>query len=240
MEYPIDNQTFTDLVDLRHEMVQKNPSPALVGIASPFVPWIGSDILAGTPGIYFVGIATRGECEGDSFDRECCLKLSEDIVNNPHPHSLFWRYITDVSKRVFGQEFAKCVSKIGFSNQFKIGVFDRSNENRSLNPEGFYESTQVELCTSILDRELQLASSCAIVFLGDGPVIYPIVGSGGWDTEKYRNPDIDIKYRKNGAPIIFQYHLGSWRFAKHQTENFQAHAEVVEFEIQRYLGHLRK
>jgi hypothetical protein len=241
MEYPIDNEVFAELQRKRGEMIQKNPSADQVGIASPFVPWIGTDILNGAPGIYFVGKATRGPCEGDSFDRECCLKFSKEIATEPPARGLFWRYIKAVSKGVFGQEYAKCVSKIAWSNQYKIGVFDPSpgKQNTSLNPTGFYAATQIPLCKSILEREFQIADVCATVFLGDGPIMYPVVGKKGWDKKQYRNPDIDIKYRENGAPIIFHDHPESWRW-KEQNENFQAHAEVVEFEIRKYLTGLRK
>jgi len=213
-------------------MIKKNPHSEHVGIAAPFLPWIGDAIFKGSPGIYFIGIATRGATsEADDFDE--CKRWSADIASNPPP-TPYWRYIIDIAKTVYKKEYSQCRSRIAWSNQFKIGIFNKPPGPESRNPSGIYAHMQEELCRLILERELQLASTSVVIFLGDGPLIYPLVGKDGWDRKRHRSLGIWVKERKNGAPIFYQYHPG-W-LQRQGVEHFSEHVHVVACAVREYLG----
>ncbi len=148
MEHSIvDGQTFSELTHTRARMIEKNPNPKRVGIAAPFAPWIGGDISKDTPGIYFVGIATRGATsESVGFDE--CRAWSGEITRHP-PGTPFWRYISETTEAVYGRRYSQCTSRIAWSNQFKIGIYNLSGPE-SLNPSGFYTEMQRKICLSIL------------------------------------------------------------------------------------------
>src|SRR6266849_1975041 len=142
MEYPVSNTDFNKLLQTREQMIGLDSSSSDVLIAWPFVPFIGSSILKGTPGVYFIGIATRGSWSR-SRDLAKGRKISCDHVRNANS-STFWRYLRALSKAVFGQPFPQCIEKIAWSNQFKIGV-------RNGNPSGTYAKVQQDISRSILE-----------------------------------------------------------------------------------------
>jgi uracil-DNA glycosylase len=226
MDHPIDRKTFSKLLSVRVGMQKENPNPKNVGIASPFVPWIGPEILKGVPGIYFVGIATYGCGENRTLDG--CLAFSKEIATEASPRSHFWRYLRTVAEATLGEEYLKCQSKIAWSNQYKIGIFNCANPNQPLNPYGVYKRLQLPLCQSILKRELRVARRCAVVFLGDGPLIDAVLGED-CDRKRYQNLGVWIKYRENGAPIIYQDHPARWR--SKQRECVQAHVKLIKSEF---------
>ena len=159
----IDSQMFAELTHRRNHMIEQNPNPEGVGIAAPFVPWIGDKIPEGK-GIYFIGIATRGASESDGFQQ--CRTWSEQITMSP-PSTPFWRYIREATEAIYGMRYSLCTSSIAWSNQFEIGLYNLSGP-RSRDPKGFYADTQEKLGLSILRREIHLARTSAVVFLGDG------------------------------------------------------------------------
>jgi hypothetical protein len=164
---------FRELVRTRARMVKANPDPEQVGIAAPFIPLIGDAILRGEPGIYFIGIATRG-CAGevDNFNINKCQKWSADVASSP-PLTPYWRYIKEIAESVYKREYPQCKSWIAWSNQFKIGIFNKPPRRASRNPSGIYAHMQEELCRLILERELRLASTSVVIFLGaqrDAPI----------------------------------------------------------------------
>jgi hypothetical protein len=200
MEYPVNDRTFDDLLEMRKQMISLKPNVAAV--AWPFLPFVGSKILEGAPGIYFIGIATRGDWI-ESKDLAEGQKMSRDYARDSHSGP-FWRYIQALSERVFGLPFLDCIETIAWSNQFKIGVQDG-------NPSGDYAKVQQDLSRLILERELHLASRCAVVFLGDVDVKNPVLPEyfhreSNWNTEKYRRHGVWVKQTANGAPVFYQYH----------------------------------
>jgi hypothetical protein len=220
MQYPVDRQIFGELSLMRDRMVLENPKPDHVGIARPFLPWIGEGILEGAPGIYFFGIATRGTCdELKSFTsaRELAKTWALEI-STP-----FWQYIREVVTNVYGREYSKCISRIAWSNQYKIGVFNL-NGPTSLNPKGFYSDVQVELCEKIMKRELQLASACAVVFLGDGTPLDRVLGDE-WDKDQYKQFGMWTKDLPGGSPVFYQYHPGWLR--RQGARHFDEHAHLL-------------
>jgi hypothetical protein len=232
MEHSIvDEQTFSELRHARDHMIETNPNPESVGIAAPFVPWIGGEISKGTPGIYFIGIATRGATsESIGFDE--CRAWSEEITRHP-PSTPFWRYIRETTEAVYGRRYPQCTSRIAWSNQFKIGIHNLSGPE-SLNPSGFYAEMQEKLCLSILQREIQFASTSAVIFLGDGPLIYPLVGQGDWDKESYRNLGVWMKRDQNSALILYQYHPK--RLWMQGPEHFSQHAQTVASTVRSFFS----
>ncbi len=230
MNHPVDKQTFAELKSIRDRIVSENPKPDRIGIASPFVPWIGNDILEGLPGIYFVGIVTSGSCK-EIKDYETALKFAKECaieISSP-----FWRYIREVTKNVYDRDYSECISRIGWSNQFKIGVFDLNGET-SCDPKGFYSKSQIKLCESILRRELRVARACAMVFLGDGPLIDPVLGEDNWDKTQFREQGMWKKSRPNGGPIFYQYHPGYLlRQGKH---HFDENARILALALREWLA----
>jgi uracil-DNA glycosylase len=221
-----------ELVRTRARMVKANPEPERVGIAAPFLPWVGDAILRDEPGIYFIGIATRG-CAGEVDNFEQRQKWSAEVASSP-PLTPYWRYISEIAESVYKREYPQCKSGIAWSNQFKIGIFNKPPRPASRNPSGIYAHMQEELCRLILERELQLASTSVVIFLGDGPLIYRVVGKDGWDKNRHRSLGIWVKQRENGAPIIYQYHPGwLWRQG---VEHFSEHVQVVARAVREYLG----
>jgi uracil-DNA glycosylase len=233
MNHPVNKQTFAELTRLRDRMDLENPDSAHVGIAKPFVPWIGRDILEGFPGIYFVGRATSGSCDGIKdfqtaveFAEECSLEISTP----------FWQYIKAVTEKVYEEQYSKCVARIAWSNQMKIGVFNRTGP-KNLTPTGWYEEIQLQTCESIMRRELQFASACALVFLGDGPLFYPLLGRDGWEKEQYKEQGIWQKRRQNMAPVFCQSHPGWLR--RQGGDLFHENARVLTCAIREWLGKRR-
>ncbi len=197
MEYPINEQTYQDLLSTRERMVSLSPKSNPRAIAYPFVPWIGRDILEGSRGIYFIGIATRRSWE-PSENLEQCRTSSEEYAAAPDS-GLFWRYVKAVTKAVFDRSYSESTNRIAWSNQFKIGL-------ESGNPSGDYAKAQQELCTLILQRELQLASRCAVIFLGDTPILEAYFQRKNWDAETHKEYGVWLRYTADGAPILYHYH----------------------------------
>lgn len=229
MLYPIDPQTFDELVLMRDRMVSENPDPHRVGVARAFLPWIGEDILEETPGIYFFGIATRGTCDelkdfksSREFAKTWALKISTP----------FWQYIREVVTSVYDSEYSECISKIAWSNQYKLGVFNVEGP-ASLNPKGFYSDLQFELCEKIMKRELQVAGASAIVFLGDGAVLDHVLGDE-WDKEQFKQCGMWTKDLPRGPRVFYQYHPG--RLRREGGHHFDEHARLLARAIREWLG----
>ena len=214
----VDERTFSELTRARAYMIEKNPNPQGVGIGAPFIPWIGADIYKRTQGIYFIGIATRGPTT-ESVGLGKCRAWSEETTKSP-PGTPFWRYMRETTEAVYMRPYSQCISKIAWSNQFKIGIYNLVGPE-SLNPSGFYAESQEKISLSILQREIRLANTSAVIFLGDGPLIYPVVGEGEWDKESYRDLGIWMKHGQNGTLLLYQYHpkpllmKGSDHFSRH-------------------------
>jgi hypothetical protein len=233
--YPIDNQIFADLVRMREGMIEKSRASA-IKVAGIFVPWIGAEILRGSPGIYFVGIATAGPF---GADQECTLKsrqqYSKDIISgkeNGPGSSLFWRYVNCITKAVYGANYKECLDKIAWSNQFKIGVSPG-------NPTGVSAQEQEKTCAHILKREIECASLCPFIFLGSGhpSMIDKIFERKHWDDECFKKDRIWIMHPENRPPIFYMDHpVWLWRQGE---EYFCKHAETVGGAVRERLGTLR-
>ncbi|MGH9717380.1 MAG: hypothetical protein ACRD4R_11730 [Candidatus Acidiferrales bacterium] len=227
--YPIDERKYAELRETRDRMVRGNPYPNRVRIANPFLPWIGRAIRGGAPGIYFVGIATRSECASDTDDYSRCLAYSEEVVSDPEKlKSAFWRYINEITNAVFGKDHWNCTERIGWSNQFKIGVIAEASELK--NPEGFYEESQTPICSSLLKTEIAFAAASPVVILGDCPVTrtaYPV----GWDEQEPRHLRIWTRV-EGGRPVIFGDHPEYLRWKKPDFR--RAHIEAVASKLRRY------
>jgi hypothetical protein len=227
MEYPIDQKAYQDLLSTRQQMVSLSPKSGSQAIACPFVPYIGRDILEGSRGIYFIGIATRGPWHrSDNLDQ--CQTSSNKHAADPDS-GLFWRYVKAVTEAVFDGSYSESTDRIAWSNQFKIGL-------ESGNPSGAYAKAQQELCKVILQRELQLASRCAVIFLGDpdrhAPILDGYFDRKSWDDETHKKYGVWLRYSSDGAPIFYHYHPRA--FAPQKVQ-FDALVTRISDAIKRYL-----
>jgi hypothetical protein len=212
MRYPIDAPMFKEIIRTRRVMSEKNPDPDRIGIAGPFVPWIGKDILDSKPGIYIIGIATFGPYweHRKRWTLEDARETSRDIVRDESMRVRpFWRFVNRLTDAAYGKPFLECTEKFAWSNQYKIGLFSRVDKD-DINPEKCkgLGKIQFDLCERILQRELQLARRCVVIFLGDGSLIYPTVGKeDAWDRQRHK--ELGIWVLKNpGArgPVLYDYH----------------------------------
>src|SRR5580693_4586216 len=124
MAYPTSASLFKELVQLRKRMRKKNADEN-VCIARPFVPFIGADILRKKPGLYFIGIATHGDWTSGAR-LEDAIQDAKDVAKTKN--TKFWRYIWRVTELVYGGTYLANISLIAWSNQFKIGVYNKSGK----------------------------------------------------------------------------------------------------------------
>jgi uracil-DNA glycosylase len=231
MRYPIDDQMFNEVVQTRRAMEEKNPDPDRIGIAGPFLPWIGEEILDSKPGIYIIGIATFGPYGAGrkAWTLEEIRQESGEVLQDESIRRRpFWRFVNRLAEAVYRKSFFECAEKLAWSNQYKIGLFSKAGKS-DVNPEKCKElrEMQFELCKKILQCELQFAEKCAIVFLGDGSLIYPTVGGkDAWDTERHRELGIWVlKNADNRLPVFYDYHP-NYLFRRHGALVAQ-HVEVI-------------
>lgn len=229
--YPINHRYFQRLHSERSRMVGSDSAYSGMFVAAPFLPWVGPQILSGRPGIYFVGIATRGRWTDESADFDESRKRSEEAVKSSNTQWPFWRYMNEMTGHVLGRDYWHCADRIGWSNQFKIGVFDKFSKTG--NPYGDYSATQAPLCATLLRRELLAVGASAVLLLGGGgwPVINDVFRSC-WDEKTFAELGFWQRRWRN-ALILWQNHPGY--VLRRGQRHWRAHIDATASALRRHL-----
>jgi hypothetical protein len=168
-------RTILDHLRLRHD------------VANVFVPWTGNS-LKEAGGIYYIGIATDGECYPPHVtvhDLLCCAEFLETSLctGRPHErdHSPFWRYLDGLTTALMGAHYYDCPDRWGWSNLLKIAS-NEHHEPSKWHPDVIGE--QRAACGQALAEEFQaLANSVVIVVSANDFDVLPtaISGHANWD-----------------------------------------------------------
>lgn len=203
--------TFDELAKI---LATLNATPEKDGsLAGIFVPWAGSRLIA-EGGIYYVGMATRGDYGADHPQTfEACKLIAETLCTirrDDLARSQFWQFLDGLTWALLGDSFDKTSDRWGWSNLLKIGC-RIGNPNRKLIKD------QQNVCVSSLHEEFERLRNSLIVIVSaetlgvlDSPHIFPrLVPHWNKDYERNWNKDHED--------------TGVWSFADPDSGNLYIH-----------------
>jgi len=214
----ISRETFGEFAELRRTLVNgrfPSASPEQPGIAGIFVPWAG-DRLIGEGGIYYVGIATRGEFwASDTQDFDTRLGVTEQCVSGREGcETPFWQFLDGLTWALFGAPFDQTKEQWGWSNLLKIG-WSEGNPGQRLRDD------QRDICAKSLREEFEQLHHSLVVIASSGtqnvldhPAVFPQLvprWKASWSDNWHQNYDTQtgiwwFKDVYSGNLYVHNYH----------------------------------
>lgn len=153
--------TFQKLSTFRSEVLTSFPKT----IAGVFVPWAGSRLIE-NGGLYYVGMATRGEFYGNCGDQSfgACLSRTKVECVDSKSSTPFWSYLNCLSQELLSEPYKHTQDSWGWSNLLKVGYSEVDNPS-NWPPE--FVTGQREICVAALTEELVRLRKTVIVIVSD-------------------------------------------------------------------------
>jgi hypothetical protein len=202
MQSLISDHTFCRLVTIRNALLEHDTTKN--DTAGLFVPCAGEQLIK-SGGLYYIGIATRGEFErGEPQDMPSCVDRTRKWLCSGNRHEIsgapFWNYLDKLSCELLGGPYEKTFDRWGWSNLIKIGSASRYCPSPAM------LVAQYEACVNALKEEItQLTKSLVVIVSADDFGFLSKVGlNEPW--EKDCEGDGLWWKRESGNLFVWAYH----------------------------------